>query len=425
MSTDAATSPDLTVSEIKAGEYIVYIKGLDSSNAVWLRTNYEICDPTADCGPREWDEGFCPRTIGYWKNNVRKVYIEGRTNGVQESIETLDAAFKFVALKSKLFRSGINVAAPVAIENPTPLTRNEANAILQKAAGNTMLDRALQQNLASWLNLASGKIGPTAWVVIEVPSGTYEGTMLGALLEAQELILSGTNLERAKDIADMINNGQLTINTDPESNETGTATVYNDPTNVTCTIYAVVLPGDKQPPKHKDMPKADKPNEPPQVTVEPPPDPNTCEGAIVNNYSVEVTENPFHSIKFNFVPGGTEVKNGGYDIFQFTLPAADVASMTTMQLEAKAGTEQVIVTATYEACAFDSTVACEPIRDATNSFSFQFLGATDNGDGTLTLAFAVTNFTSYGLSHASFGLPSGVAPSAPTGNYEAKVCPAP
>ncbi len=111
-----------------------------------------------------------------------------------------------------------------------------------------MLDRALQQNLATWLNMATGKIGPTTWVVIDVPSGTYEGTMEGALLEAENIILYGGNMERAKDIADLINNGQ--INVDP--NET-----------LACTAYAEVVPPDKQPPAYKEMPKAPKQKEPP------------------------------------------------------------------------------------------------------------------------------------------------------------------
>jgi hypothetical protein len=73
-------------------------------------------------------------------------------------------------------------------------------------AANSMLARALQQNLAAWLNLGSGKIHPLTPITLEVYGGTFEGTAWEALQEAQSIILNGGDLERAKDLADQFNN---------------------------------------------------------------------------------------------------------------------------------------------------------------------------------------------------------------------------
>ena len=393
MSTDASVQPDLKVEKIQPGFYMVHIQGLDLHNLVFFRTNYEICDPVDGCGPRVWNEGSCPRTIGYWKNNVKKIYIENKTKGVQESKETLDWALRNVALASPIFRHGINVKAPVAIADPVPLTPQEANAILQKTNGNSMLDRALQQNLAAWLNMASGKIGPTSIVVINVPSGTYEGTMEGALREAENIILNGGNLERAKDIADLINNGK--INTDPDG-------------ELACTTYDNVVPPSKQPPAYGKMPKAPKQDEPPAPEL-------VCTAG--NTYTVEnTTNNPFYSVKFNFA-SGTEVKEGGYDTFTYTLPADVVAAMTSMQVEVKAATDS----RTYDlACDFTSVAGCDAVSD--DAYEVMFGGALDNGDGTYTLMFTVSVFGQHGLSHVSFSLPEGQTAGGLTGNYTSDVC---
>ncbi len=401
MSTDPSVNPDLMVEKIQPGFYMVHIQGLDLHNLVFFRTNYEVCDPEDGCGPPPWSEGSCPRTIGYWKNNVKKIYIQNRPRGVQESKESLDWALRNVALASPIFRSGINVNAPTPIADPVPLTPQEADDILQKTNGNSMLDRALQQNLASWLNMASGKIGPTSIVVINVPSGVYEGTMEGALREAENIILNGGDLERAKDIADMINNNMLTTDANEPAADQA-CSVYNDP-------GTGVVPSDKQPPTHDKMPKAPKQDEPPA------PAPVCTAG---NTYTVEnTTNNPFYSVKFNFA-SGTEVKEGGYDTFQYTLPADVVAAMTTMQVEVKAATDS----RTYDlACDFTSMTPCggEPSDDL---FAVLFDGALDNGDGTYTLTFTVSVFGQHGLSHVAFSLPEGQTAGGVTENYTADVC---
>jgi hypothetical protein len=425
LSTDAGVNPDLKVDQVKPGFYLLQVTGLDMHNLAFLRINQEVCDPVNGCGPCIWPgcnaTASCPRTIGYWKNNVKKVYIDNRTNGVQESKETLDWALKAVALQSPIYRAGLvasltdaNATKIAPIANAAPLTPQEANAVLQKSTklGNSMLGRALQQNLATWLNLASGKISDNSIVTIAVPSGSFEGTMMEALLEAQTIMLNGGNTERAKDIADMINNGQ--INIDPDSNIDAAG-------NVICTSYTTVMPTEKQPKKYDELPKAKKPDDLPNPAPEPQPDPNTCAGVITNQYTVEnTTNNPFYGIKFNYA-SGTEIKDSNYDEFKYTLTKAQAVAMTSIQLEAKAG--QDVGTATLDNCQFADGLICGPIQSENHLFGFSFMGATDNGNDTVTLTFQVQVYSKFGLSHATFGLPAGVIPSSPTGNYESKVCP--
>ncbi len=398
-SRDPSVNADRVAGEpFQPGWYGWHIVGLDVHNTVWIRTNYEVADQPP---PPIWPEGSCPRTIGYWKNNVKKVLIQGKTQGTQETRESLEAALDAVAAASPLFRSGIDVHNPQPIQNVARLTDQEANAILQKEAGNTMLDRALQQNLATWLNLGSGKIGPNT--VIHLPNGTFDGTVWEALQTAQEIILyhrdDPVQLERAKNIADYINNGLL----------------GEEAEDSTCEDYVQVIPPDKQPPPYEDLPESpEQPNPPP---------PNVgCDSPRVNQYNVvNPTDNPFYGIKFEFA-SGSDVKDGAYDEFRFTLPADVVAGMTSMQLEAKAGTDvgQVVL----EGCVLNQFTPCEnSVSDPNGFFTFSYQGAVDNNDGTLTLVFHVENHTGHGLSHATFGLPGGQVPSWPGGTYESQVCP--
>jgi len=96
--------------------------------------------------------------------------------------------------------------------------------------------------------------------------------------------------------------------------------------------------------------------------------------------------------------------------------------MTSKQLEAKAGQDQGIVT--LDTCSFAEGLPCGPVQTEDHLFAFTFMGATDNGDGTVTLTFQVQNYSNHGLSHASFGLPDGVVPTTPEGgNYTSRVCP--
>ncbi len=406
VSTDPGVDADLHTNQLKAGMYIIHIQGLDGGNTVWLRANYCMSTDPDACKPP--CEATCPRTIGYWKNNVKKVLIEGRTGGVQETRESLESALNIVAQYSPLYRSGINVAAPAPIGNAVRLTDQEADAILQKAAGNTMLDRALQQNLATWLNWASGKICSDTFVTLNVAGGPFQGSVWEALQEAQDLILNHQGdeaaLERAKDIADRINNADCGEDCEEE---------------LACEDYEPIMPPGQQRPKYQNVPKAEKKPEPP----DPVPQPITCDAPRVNTYNVEnPTSNPFYGIKFEY-QSGTEVKDGNLDEFQFIVTSGEAANMTSAQIEAKAGQDQAVATVSLE-CDFDGPVPCgEPIVDGNGFFAFQFMGAEDNGDGTMTLTFHVQNFTSHGLSHVTIGLPAGVVPSSPTGSYQSQVCP--
>ncbi len=277
LTTDPAyENPDMLVERIQPGFYALQVVGLDLHNLAFLRTDMEVCDINSGCGPCVWPgcnaTDSCPRTIGYWKNNAKKVY-GGKTNGVQEGLETLDWAVKSVALQSPIYRNGLvssltdkNATTVKAIATAAPLTKDEVQAILQKKTklGNSMLGRALQQNLATWLNLASGKISDNSIVTIEKDGNViFEGTMMEALLEAQNIMLNGGDIERAKDIADMINNGQITGDVDSDTENVDAAG------NVSCSIYGVSIKKEKQPKKYDELPKPPVPTDIPPVVEEP------------------------------------------------------------------------------------------------------------------------------------------------------------
>jgi hypothetical protein len=405
---------DKLTDELQPGWYGWRIEGLDIHNTVWIRFNYDMVTqpPPPPC------DASCPRTIGYWKNNVKKVLIDGKTNGVQETPESLKTALYLVAQYSPLYRHGIDVQNPRPIDTVEPLTPEEAHMILQrdqktypggKDQANSMLARALQQNLAAWLNWGSGKICNDTYITLDAYGGYFEGTVWQALQEAQTIILNASgpddpNLERAKDIGDLINNGLL--------GEEAEVSV--------CEDYTSVMPPDKQPPDPHDLPKTPKKPEPPK----PVPQPITCDAPRVNTYGVEnPTESPFYGIKFEY-QSGTEVRDSNLDEFRFVVPADVAANMASVQVEAKAGQDQAVASVTLEGCAFNSPVPCgEPIVDDNDFFAFYFMGAEDNGDGTLTLVFQVQNFTGHALSHVTIGLPGGVVPPSPTGSYQSEVCP--
>ncbi len=406
ISMDAGETPEFLIDEpLKPGMYNIRIKGLDLHNFVWLAANYQLCT-TEGCPPPVWTENSCPRTIGYWKNNVKKI-SDGKTKGIQETQESLEWGLRNVALASKLYRSGLNAQDPSAIDNPTPLTLQEANTILQRKGDNSMLARALQQNLATWMNLATGKIGANSQIEITgITGGDFSGTMMEALLWSEDVILDPAKrsdpqlLERAKDIADMINNNALTTDA---TEDIESEICYPDKS----------MPKDKQPPTHDKMPKAPKPEAP---VNEPAPAPVCTAG---NNYQVEnTTNNPFYSVKFNFA-SGTEVKEGAMDTFKFALPADVVASMTDMQVEVKAATDSRI----YDlSCDFTSAEACGlPVGD--DAYAVSFDGAQDNGDGSYTLTFTTYVYGQHGLSHVSFSLPEGqIAGGLDEGGYTTGDC---
>jgi len=66
-------------------------------------------------------------------------------------------------------------------------------------------ERALWHTLALWFNLASDKL--SFWTPVDYPQLTAATTVGEAVAEIEALILMNEELERAKDIADAINNG--------------------------------------------------------------------------------------------------------------------------------------------------------------------------------------------------------------------------
>lgn len=104
--------------------------------------------------------------------------------------------------------------------------------------------------------------------------------------------------------------------------------------------------------------------------------------------------NPFHSIKFETV--GEGIRDGNYDIFEFTLDQDP--GIFDIDVELKRGNSgNVYVTVTN-------------VGDIASSddFTVEFLYINDNGDGTYTYGFNVTNDNDEGgaaLSHVAFRLP--------------------
>ncbi len=287
--TDPSINSDKPATSLSEGEYKIQIEGMDLHNAFWLAVNYPICDPKG-C-PDVNSEGGCPRTIGYWKNNFKKVLAGSKA---QETRESLEWGLNNIALESKIFRAGLVSSDLSQISpadhsdggnNTTPLTLEQAAKILardnSKGGKNyfsnldsqSMMARALQQNLATWMNWGTGKLGKHTVLKLEgISGGTFEGTAWEALKEAEELILSGQNLERAKDIADVINNLEKNL----------------DPANaIACTEYGKIIPPGKQPKTHKDMPKADKEDRPKEVPV-PPSEPicSVPESSMTGEYAI-------------------------------------------------------------------------------------------------------------------------------------------
>ena len=400
MTSNPALYPDadcVLPAQLTPGTYSLVVKGLDMHNTMWLRL--PVCDLVDGCGP-SITSGTCPRTIGYWKNNVKKVLISHQTNGVQETPESLDKALKFIATFSPLYRSGINLASPAAIADPgVRLTDQEAYVILMRGAQgadypgdkNTMLARALQQNLASWLNLASGKVGGNTVVKLSRDGSTivFEGTLWDALQTAQAIMLNpastAAELERAKEIGDLINNGLL----------------GEDAASSACYDYEDVIPPDEQKPREEFEKPNNPKNENPVPVEDTPIDQTVC--TTGNTYNIEnTTNNPFYSVKFN-AAGGTEISNGKSEFFQFALPKSVVAGMTSMQVEVKAATNSQVITL---ACDFTDSIGCGTVNSIDNEYSVTFLGATESGDNYI-LTFQVYVESKFALSHASFELPQG------------------
>jgi hypothetical protein len=91
---------------------------------------------------------------------------------------------------------------------PDVSTKEEVCAILNPDDKSDMLLKAKLQLMALWLNVVSGKLSMSTQ--LDLPELTNSTTVGDAIAEIESIILTSTDkneLERAKDIADMINNG--------------------------------------------------------------------------------------------------------------------------------------------------------------------------------------------------------------------------
>ncbi len=142
-----------------------------------------------------------PRTIGYWKHQVNS-YLEGKGSPQ----EPLDAMVGYVDLILEHFNA--NITNPVIIYVPPSSAvideMRKLDQLLTVNKNGTMLDRAKQQMIALLLNVVAGYIGQGTVIS---PNGA---TVSQAITWCNDLIQDGepANDERAKSIADMINNGQ-------------------------------------------------------------------------------------------------------------------------------------------------------------------------------------------------------------------------
>jgi hypothetical protein len=151
-----------------------------------------------------------------------------------------------------------------------------------------------------------------------------------------------------------------------------------------------------------------------------PPATPTCPQAPTT-YNVEnPVKVPYYGINYVFA-AGPEVKNGSADTFTYTIPAAAAKTMSRIIVQPTntSTTGQVVITA----CAFWLKAACNKLApDNSGQFKAQFVGSTDNGDGTLTLKYYVQNLGSDPLTSVLIGLPDGVIPSAPTTTFNGQTC---
>lgn len=139
------------------------------------------------------------RTIGYWKHQVDS-YLSGKG----KAQETLDDMFYFTEQIAAHFNN--NLLNPVKMIEIDPETDKllALNRLLTVNKDGTMLDRARQQALALLLNVVSLKLSQAQVIS---PNGA---NVSQAITYVNQLIMDKitTNDERAKDIADYINNGR-------------------------------------------------------------------------------------------------------------------------------------------------------------------------------------------------------------------------
>ena len=144
------------------------------------------------------------RTIGYWKHQFN-VYTSGRGNA-QESAADLETYLDLVHQHFDI------LGVYVDLEN---FDFEDAKDILTVRGGNLMLDRAKQQLFAMLLNLGSSRLGQETVVSDDGRVAAEAVTLVAAIINDGDQ----GNDEMAKDICDLINNGQMVeAGIIPESN---------------------------------------------------------------------------------------------------------------------------------------------------------------------------------------------------------------
>lgn len=134
------------------------------------------------------------RTIGYWKHQFN-VYTSGRGNA-QEGYADLEAYLNLVHQHFDVL--GIYVD----LDN---FDFEDAKDVLTVRGGSLMTERAKQQLFALLLNFASGRIGNETVVSDDGQVAAEAVTLAAALINDGDPV----NDELAKDICDLINNGQM------------------------------------------------------------------------------------------------------------------------------------------------------------------------------------------------------------------------
>ena len=129
-----------------------------------------------------------PRTVGYWGHQCVVTDPYGNHTGILQ--EWIDSA----STESRVF-SGIS-------------TEQEVCGIVQDGHAEDMTEMARRQLMALWLNIVSGKLHLST--ELYMPTLTSSPTLESAIQEIEEAILTSTDreeLERVKDVADTVNNG--------------------------------------------------------------------------------------------------------------------------------------------------------------------------------------------------------------------------
>lgn len=131
---------------------------------------------------------FEPRTIGYWKHQCNiedpKKEHPGITDDFVSAIAADSLVFSYIQSK------------------------DDVCEILWSKTKSDMMGKALKQLMALWLNVVSGYVDESA--EIDLPDLTSAKTVGEAISEIEDILLNSydkDDLERAKNIADTLNNG--------------------------------------------------------------------------------------------------------------------------------------------------------------------------------------------------------------------------